>query len=55
MTVRWRAAQVCLRSNEKEAIAALESVVANGRFDEALPARETLDGWRAGRCLIDGL
>jgi hypothetical protein len=55
MTVRWRAAAGCLRSNEKEAVAALEYVVANGRFDEALPARETLDAWRDGRCLIDAL
>jgi hypothetical protein len=55
MTVRWRAAQGCLRTNEKEAVAALKYVVANGRFDEALPARETLDGWRDGKCLVDAL
>lgn len=38
-----------LRLDEKRAAAALESVIANGSFDEAL------DGWREGRSLIDGL
>jgi hypothetical protein len=55
LTVRFRAAQGCLRLDEKRAATALESVIANGSFDEALPAREALDDWREGRSLIDGL
>jgi hypothetical protein len=53
--VRFRAGQACLRSAEKKAVEALESVVANGDFEEAVAARETLDGWRKEECLVDGL
>ena len=55
MTVRSRAAQACLRIAGDKAVAALESVVASGSFDERLAARDTLDDWHKGKCLVDGL
>jgi len=55
MSVRFRAAQACLRSAEQEALAALKSVIANGDFEETVAARETLADWRKGNCLVDGL
>jgi hypothetical protein len=53
LTVRRFAAQGCLRLAEKEAVAALESVVANGSFDERIRAEDVLAGWRKGNCLVD--
>jgi hypothetical protein len=55
MTVRRRAAQGCLRLAEERAVAALDSVVASGSFDDRLAAGDTLDNWRKGKCLVDGL
>ena len=55
MSVRFRAAQACLRLAEQEAIRALKSVVANGDFEETVAARETLGDLRMGKCLVDGL
>ena len=53
MTVRHRAAQGCLRIAERQAVAALEEVAAKGTFDQRIRARDTLDHWRRGKCLID--
>ena len=55
LSVRYRAAQACLRSAEQKAMEALESVVANGDFEEIIAARETLSDWRVGKCLVDEL
>ncbi|MGO4870175.1 MAG: DUF2019 domain-containing protein [Roseiarcus sp.] len=55
MSVRRRAAQGCLRIAEEKAVAALDSVVASGSFDDRLAAGDTLDHWRKGKCLVDGL
>lgn len=55
LAVRRRAAQGCLLLAEAEAVAALNSVVANGGFDDRLAAGDTLDHWRNGKCLVDGL
>ncbi len=55
MAVRRRAAQGCLRIAEEKAVAALDSVVANGSFDDRLAANDTLNHWRKGKCLVDGL
>jgi HEAT repeat protein len=54
-TVRHRAAQGCLRIAEEKAVAALDSVVASGSFNERLAARDTLEHWRNGKRLVDGL
>ena len=55
MTVRRRAAQGCLRLAEEKAVAALDSVVASGKFDDRLAAGDALEHWRKGKCLVDGL
>jgi hypothetical protein len=55
MAVRRRAAQGCLRIAQDKAVAALESVVASGSFDDRLAAGDTLEHWRNGKCLVDGL
>lgn len=55
MTVRHRAAQGCLRLAEKKAVAALDSVVVSGNFDDRLAAGDTLEHWRKGKCFVDGL
>ena len=54
-TVRCRAAEGCLRLAEGPAVAALQSVIAGGKADEAFAASDTLANWRKGKCLIDGL
>jgi hypothetical protein len=54
-TVRCRAAEGCLRLAEGPAVAALQSVIAGGKSDEVFAARDLLDCWRKGRCLVDGL
>ncbi|MGD0187937.1 MAG: DUF2019 domain-containing protein [Roseiarcus sp.] len=55
MTVRRRAAQGCLRLAQDKAVAALDSVVASGSFHDRVAASDTLDHWRKGKCLVDGL
>jgi hypothetical protein len=54
-TIRCRAAEGCLRLAEGPAVAALQSVIAGGKSDEVFAARDLLDCWRKGRCLVDGL
>jgi HEAT repeat protein len=54
-TIRRRAAQGCLRIAEEKAVAALETIAASGSFNERLAARDTLEHWRKGKCLVDGL
>ena len=55
MGVRRRAAQGCMRLAEDKAVAALESVVASGSFDDRLAAGDVLENWHKGKCLVDGL
>ena len=55
LTVRWRSAQACLRLAEDQAVAALESVSAKGGFKDGWAARDTLEAWRKGTCLVDGI
>jgi HEAT repeat protein len=55
LTVRWRAAQGCLRLSEREAVASLESVANSLSFDDRMAARDNLGHWRKGKALIDGL
>jgi hypothetical protein len=53
--VRHRAAQGCLRIAEPQAVAAFESVARSGGIFERIDAKEALDNWRKGKCLIDAL
>lgn len=54
-TVRFRAAQGCLRIAEPQAVAALEAIAAKKNFDDSIYASDTLDEWRNGKSLVDGL
>ena len=54
-TVRFRAAQGCLRIAEPQAVAALEAIAAKKNFDNSVSASNTLDNWRKGKTLVDGL
>ena len=54
-TVRRLAAHGCLRIAEPEAVAAFESVAKSGSLFERIDAKEALDNWRKGKCLIDAL
>ena len=54
-TVRFRAAQGCLGIAEPQAVAALEAIAAKKNFDSSVSASNTLDNWRKGETLVDGL
>jgi HEAT repeat protein len=54
-TVRFRAAQGCLRIAESRAVAALEEIAAKRNFEDSIHASGTLSNWRKGKCLVERL
>jgi HEAT repeat protein len=54
-TVRFRAAQGCLRIATPQAVAVLEAIADEKNFDSSVSASDTLDYWRNGKALVDGL
>jgi HEAT repeat protein len=54
-TVRFRAAQGCLRIAEARALATLEEIAVKKNFEDSILASSNLYAWRSGKCLIDGL
>ena len=55
ITVRREAATACLYVAEQDSIAVLEAAIADGRYDDSVPAMDALENWRKHGFAVQGV
>ena len=55
ITVRREAATACLCVAEQDSIAVLEAAIADGRYDDSVPAMDALENWRKHGFAVQGV